>query len=105
MIDALFANVPDPAPIAMPGLDIAVADSVAYLGTDAAIGSLATDVYWPKWHSPWWHMLVLWELGEAARIPRAAVRAMVEGLDGLRLKILPTDPSEVPQDFDSRRDI
>ena len=35
----------------------AIADSVAYLASDAAARSLDADTYWPKWHSPWWHKI------------------------------------------------
>src|SRR5205085_7692325 len=58
--------------------------------------SLEADIYWPKWDSPWWHMLLLWELGEARRIPERSVRAMVAGLDRFPLKIFPIRPGEMP---------
>jgi hypothetical protein len=64
-------------------IDDGVADSIAYLGSDAALESLAIDVYWPKWHSPWWHMLLLWELGLAKEIPARASAAVAAGVDGL----------------------
>lgn len=71
-----------------------IADSVRYLASDDALRSIAADIYWPKWHSPWWHMLLLYELGEARRIPSRAVTAMVEGLAALPLKIFPIQPEE-----------
>ena len=77
-----------------------LADSVAYLESEAALASLATDVYWPKWHSPWWHMLLLWELGEARRIPARASAAVLAGIDGLMhtFPITPTvHESKIPR--------
>jgi hypothetical protein len=93
----------------IPHLDVPVAAGVAagidgslgYLGSDAALRSLGADTYWPKWDSPWWHMLVLFELGEARQIPERAVRAMVDGLNALPVKAFPSRPDDMPpgQDF------
>ncbi len=73
-----------------------MADSVRYLGSDAAMRSLEADSYWPKWHSPWWHMLLLWELGEARRIPERAVTRMIEAMNALPIKIFPIQPEDAP---------
>ena len=81
----------------------AIADSVAYLASDAALRSIEVDPYWPKWHSPWWHMLLLHELGETARIPRRVAEAMAGGLDRL-LHIFPIQPTDAPG-ADLQRDI
>jgi hypothetical protein len=90
--DAL-ARVPDPQP--PPGVaNELVAAVAADLASDAALRSLEADTYWPKWDSPWWHMLLLFELGEAARIPQRIVGAMVSGLDALPLHIFPIRPEE-----------
>jgi hypothetical protein len=78
-------RVPDPEPPEVDGLAQAIDDSVRYLESDAALHSIQADTYWPKWHSPWWHMLLLWELGEARRIPLPVVRAMLAGLNALPL--------------------
>jgi len=67
---------------------------VRYLGSDAALKSLAADPYWPKWDSPWWHMVALHELGEARQIPPRAVAGMIEALDALPLKFFPLRPEE-----------
>lgn len=89
-----LASAPDAAP--REDLEIAIADSVGYLASDAALRSIDADTYWPKWHSPWWHMLLLFELGEAQRIPARAVSRMVEGLSALPLKIFPIRPEDAP---------
>lgn len=89
-----LASVPEARP--QQDLEAGITDSVGYLGSDAALRSLAADTYWPKWHSPWWHMLLLHELGEARRIPQRAVTAMVDGLNALPLKIFPIHPEDAP---------
>jgi hypothetical protein len=85
-------------------LDAAIADSVRYLDSDAAATSLAADVYWPKWHSPWWHALLLFELGEAARIPRRAVDGLVAAMQRFPVKTFPITEAEMAG-LDPRRDI
>lgn len=100
-----LTEVPDPHPAPGTAVDAALADSVRYLGSDAARRSLAADVYWPKWHSPWWHMLLLHELGEARRIPERAVAAMVEALDAFPIKIFPIQPGELPPGASPHRDV
>lgn len=96
MIDlAKLAAISDPPPIRTAAVERGIADSVAYLGSDAAQRSLELDPYWPKWHSPWWHMLLLHELGEARQIPARAAAAMVAGLDRL-LRIFPIHPGDAP---------
>jgi len=96
-----------PEPHVLPGtaVESAIAGSVDYLGSDAAIRSLEADVYWPKWDSPWWHMLLLHELGEAHRIPDRAVTGMVEGLHAFPLKIFPIWPGELPPGASPQRDV
>lgn len=83
----------------------AIDASVAYLASEEALRSLARDPYWPKWDSPWWHMTLLWEMGEAARISRAAAEAMAAAVDSRYLKFFPTRPEELPAGADPYRDV
>ena len=62
-------------------------------------------MYWPKWDSPWWHMLLLHEAGEAPRIPDRAVAKMIERLDAFPIKIFPIQPGELPPGADPHRDV
>jgi hypothetical protein len=89
-----LARVPDASP--SEDLAAAIADSVRYLESDAAARSLESDPYWPKWHSPWWHMVALSELGEARRIPARAVSGMVAALAAMPLDIFPIRPEDAP---------
>jgi hypothetical protein len=99
-----LAELPDPEPMPNPAIERGIAHSVAYLGSDAAVRSIELDTYWPKWHSPWWHMLLLHELGEARQIPARVVARMVEGLDALPLHIFPIHPGDAPPGTDLSRD-
>ncbi len=92
-------HTPDPA------LESALAASVAYLASDEALRDIARDPYWPKWTSPWWHMLLLHELGLAARIPARAAERMAEGLDAHFLHEFPFRIEDVPPGKDPYRHI
>src|SRR4051794_21783764 len=81
--------IPDPQLTADPAVEPAIADSVRYLASDDAMRSLDADVYWPKWTSPWWHMVLLFEMGEARRIPERASAKMAAALAAFKLKIFP----------------
>jgi len=86
-------EIPD---VEVPAQLAGIEASIEYLGSDLALASLAEDSYWPKWDSPWWQMLLLFELGEARRIPERAVRAMVAALDALPLHTFPLRPEDWP---------
>ena len=88
-------GVPDAAVARTATIERAIDDSVRYLDSEAALRSLAADSYWPKWDSPWWHMLHLFELGEARRIPGRVVRTMIERVDATVLKIFPLTKEEL----------
>jgi hypothetical protein len=90
----MLARVPEAAPVQ--DIEAAVADSVTFLGSDAAQRSIDGDVYWPKWDAPWWHMVLLHELGEARRIPDRVVDKMIAGLNALPVKIFPFRPEDAP---------
>jgi hypothetical protein len=71
--------------------------SVAYLGSPEALRSLDANSYWPKWHSPWWHMLLLHEMGETTRIPEVAVTHLIASISRMPLKIFPIHAHELPE--------
>lgn len=80
-----------------------IASSVQYLATEEARKSLEADPYWPKWNSPWWHMMLLHEMGETKRIPAEAIRGLVGALNRVPLKIFPIQPNELPEGLDPYR--
>jgi hypothetical protein len=102
---AQISAVPAPVLAELPATETAIAASIAYLGSDAAAASLAIDAYWPKWDSPWWHMLALFELGAADRIPARATAAMVDALRALPLKVFPIWPGDLPAGADQLGDV
>jgi len=103
LLDRL-ARVPTAAVPMTPAVAAGVDDSVRYLASDAARRSIEWDVYWPKWHAPWWHMLLLFELGEARRIPEPATRWMLDGLKALKVKTFPFSAADLPPGADIFKD-
>src|SRR3989344_1894899 len=77
--------------------------AIQYLESQGAIESIQSDPYWPKWNSPWWHMTLLWEMGEVARIPHAIIETMIKTLDTHYIKIFPIYPSEFLEGIDMYR--
>jgi hypothetical protein len=82
----------------------AIDHSVSFLSSDHAPSRIAADTYWPKWNSPWWHMVLLHEIGEARRIPERVAIAMADGLNALPIKIFPIRPEDPPRGGDPGRD-
>lgn len=56
-------------------------ESLEYLASQEAVESLRRDAYWPKWDSPWWHMMLLHEMGETRRIPAAPIETLTRELE------------------------
>ncbi|MGZ3688180.1 MAG: hypothetical protein ACXVBW_07760 [Bdellovibrionota bacterium] len=77
-----------------------VQSSLTYLNSDAALESIERDPYWPKWDSPWWHMLALHELGMTKQIPKRALTKMIAKLNAYYMPTFPIHPSEVPEGMD-----
>jgi hypothetical protein len=78
-------------------------NSIHYLGSEEARKSLEADPYWPKWHSPWWHMLLLHEMGEANRIPKETIQWFLSAVNQYPVKIFPIQPHEMPEGVDPYR--
>ncbi|WP_434391340.1 hypothetical protein [Melittangium boletus] len=97
-----LAAIPNPRPPRSAEVARGVADSAAYLGSEAALHGIERDPYWPKWNSPWWHMLLLHELGEARQIPARTASAMAARMDRL-LHLFPVHPGDAPG-ADTQRD-
>ncbi len=85
-------------------MELAIEASVDYLGSAEGLAVLEASPYWPKWDQPWWHMLLLHEMGETARIPAVAIQALIDSLNRTPIKIFPINPGEMPDDADPWRD-
>ena len=77
--------------------------SLRYLNSNEAVSDLKADPYWPKWNSPWWHMLLFYEMGGVKDIPESIVSSYVAALNKMPLKIFPIHPGEMPANVDPYR--
>jgi len=91
-------------PLSPPVRD-AVEETLEYLRNGEARLHLERDPYWPKWNSPWWHMLALSEMGLGHRIPGPVMDLMVERIDRHYLHHFPLVESELPPGTDPVRHI
>jgi hypothetical protein len=103
LIDRM-ARVPQVEVPATPEAEAGLLASLRYLGSDAAQRSVEADPYWPKWDSPWWHVALCVELGEARRVPERAVAALLAALVAFPIKTFPFTPDELPPGCDIHTD-
>ncbi len=80
-----------------------IAESISYLNSKEAEARLDADAYWPKWHSPWWHMLLLHEMSLTQKIPESTIHRYIQSLNRIQLKIFPIHPEDAPADIDPYR--
>lgn len=83
----------------------AISNSINYLASEEALMSIEQDPYWPKWNSPWWHMVLLWEMGHVSKIPPQAIHKIVQVLNTHYLKFFPLQENELPDGVDPYRHI
>ncbi len=67
------------------------------------MADLTASNYWPKWHSPWWHMLLLHEMGETSRIPKHIIERFIATMNAYPVKIFPVHAHDMPADADPYR--
>jgi len=79
--------------------------SISYLSKNAAIDSINIDPYWPKWDSPWWHILLLYEIGEIKQVPFSIMDTLIDALNSHYLRFFPLYEDEIPAGKDPYRHI
>ena len=63
--------------------------------SEKALQMIERDVYWPKWDSPWWYMLLLDETSRLAEIPVPVFKELLTCADRQFLKIFPVREEDV----------
>jgi hypothetical protein len=84
----------------MDHIEKAIKDSIKYLNSKEAKLSLERDVYWPKWDSPWWHILLLNELGLIHQVPKNIMYQLIENIQRSFLHFFPVTEEEMPKKTD-----
>ncbi len=75
------------------------------LKTELALQSIKLDPYWPKWDSPWWKVLLLYETGYKHLIPIEFLDVLIDVIDKHYLHDFPLTEAELPKGIDPYRDI
>lgn len=73
-----------------------IQSSIDFLASEEAKNSVLREPYWPKWNSPWWHALLLEEMGLANAIPSGFVEHYAAVVDQHYLHFFPFTEEEVP---------
>lgn len=63
--------------------------------SERALLMIERDVYWPKWDSPWWYMLLLEETSRLSEVPIPVFKELLTCADRQYLKIFPVREDEV----------
>lgn len=69
--------------------------------SEEAFLMIERDVYWPKWDSPWWYMLLMDETERTKEIPVDVLKELLVCADRQYLKIFPANPGDVPEQVNS----
>ncbi|HAE41262.1 MAG TPA: hypothetical protein DCG57_21915 [Candidatus Riflebacteria bacterium] len=67
----------------------------ALIHSEKALLMIERDVYWPKWDSPWWYILLLEETGRLAEVPVEAFKELLTCADRQYLKVFPVREEDV----------
>lgn len=67
----------------------------ALIQSEKALLMIERDVYWPKWDSPWWYILLLEETGRLAEVPAEAFKEFLICADRQYLKVFPVREEDV----------
>lgn len=63
--------------------------------SEKALQMIERDVYWPKWDSPWWYMLLLEETSRLHEIPVPVFKELLTCADRQFLKVFPVREEDV----------
>lgn len=80
-------------------------ESLSYLESPEALASISRDPYWPKWDGPWWHMLMLHEMGMTTSIPKEMIAALIKSVDENLTHEFPFTEADIPEGKDPIRGI
>jgi len=82
-----------------------IEETVNYLNSAIAFESVADDPYWPKWDTPWWRVMTLFELGEIKQVPDKIIDKLIESMDSTYIHFFPFYEKDIPKDCDVYRQI
>ncbi len=75
------------------------------LSSDLSLDSIKLDPYWPKWNSPWWKALLLYEAGYKHLIPHEFLDNLINIIDSHYLHYFPLIQADLPENCDPYRHV
>lgn len=75
------------------------------LKSDSAFESIKLDPYWPKWNSPWWKVILLYDAGYKHLIPIDFLTKLIGIIDQHYLHHFPLLETEMPKECDPYRQV
>ena len=82
-----------------------VDETLDYLASKEAILSVDSDPYWPKWNTPWWRIMTLYEMGLVHLAPDQIIETLVGKIDSHYIKYFPLHESDISMGVDPYRHI
>lgn len=89
----------------MSNLNRNIEETKDYLSSKLAFNSLNCDPYWPKWDSPWWRILMLFEIGQGHLVLKSIAELLVKKINTHYLHFFPFYEEEIPDNKDPYRHI
>ncbi|MBT3785929.1 hypothetical protein HOF92_13220 [bacterium] len=80
-------------------------ETLGYLASDEAFRAIDNDPYWPKWDTPWWRIMTLYEMGMVHLVPERILNHLVEKVDSHYIKTFPLVEKDIPSGVDPYRQI
>jgi hypothetical protein len=67
----------------------------AVIESEKALLMIERDVFWPKWDSPWWYILLLEETGRLDEVPVGVFKELLTCADRQYLKVFPVREEDI----------
>ncbi|MDD2998525.1 MAG: hypothetical protein PHV05_05640, partial [Candidatus Riflebacteria bacterium] len=77
----------------------------AAIESEKALLMIERDVYWPKWDSPWWYILLLEETSRLEEVPVALFKELLTCADRQFLKVFPVNKSDTAGQINGVTDV
>lgn len=75
-------------------------ETINYLGSVQAKEALEQDPYWPKWDTPWWRIMTLYEMDLVHLVPESMINILVSRMNSNYMKSFPFFENEIPEGVD-----
>jgi len=86
-------------------LNVEIKETIEYLQSNEAIAALNNDPYWPKWDTPWWRIMTLFEMEQVSLAPEKIINLLIDRINANYIKTFPLYEEDIPEGTDPYRQI